>query len=80
MVDFQNHIERNPRIARGVPVVKRTRIPIRTVLASLAEGASMDEILADLPTLTWADVQAVVAFAATSAMEDLPVGQVPVLA
>lgn len=78
MMVFQDFIERDPLIAGGVPVVKGTRIPIRTVLASLAEGSSVDEILADFPTLTARDIQAVVAFAATSAMDDLPFKQTPV--
>lgn len=50
---------------------------IRTVLASLAEGDSMESILDDFPTLTQEDVRAVIAFAAASAEEDLPVPEVP---
>jgi len=61
MIVFQEYIERNSSVAGGIPVVKGTRIPIRTVLASLAEGSSVDEILADFPTLTVVDIQAVVA-------------------
>ena len=38
------------------------------VLASLAEGASIPEILADFPTLTEPAVRAVIAFAAASAL------------
>ncbi len=50
---------------------------LRTVLASLAEGTTVDEILADFPTLTAEDVRAVVAFAAASTEEDLPVPNTP---
>ena len=46
---------------------------LRTVLASLAEGATTDEILQDFPTLSSEDVRAAIAFAAASAQEDLPV-------
>ena len=53
------------------------RVTLRTVLASLAEGAGVDEILADFPTLTAEDVRAVVAFAAASTEEDLPVPSLP---
>ena len=49
-----------------------------TVLASLVEEATMSEILADFPSLTEADVRAVIAFAAASAEEDLPVPAIPV--
>jgi len=38
----------------------------------LAEGATIEEILEEFPTLVRDDVQAVIAFAAASAEEDLP--------
>ena len=66
-MDYRFHIVRNPDICGGEPVIKGTRITLRTILASLAEGASTDEILADFPTLTGEDVRAVIAFAAASA-------------
>jgi uncharacterized protein (DUF433 family) len=50
---------------------------VRTILASLAEGAWIDEILVDFPTLNEAQVRAVIAFAAASAEEDMPVPHVP---
>lgn len=46
---------------------------LRTVLASLAEGATTEQILDTFPTLSADDVRAAIAFAATSAQEDLPV-------
>lgn len=46
-------------------------------LASLAEGATTEEILEDFPTLKENDIRAVIAFAAISAGEDLPVQSVP---
>jgi uncharacterized protein (DUF433 family) len=49
-------------------------------LASLAEGASIPEILTDFTTLTEPAVRAVIAFAAVSAEEDLPVPGVPQVA
>jgi uncharacterized protein (DUF433 family) len=52
-------------------------VSIRTILASLAEGDSIDDILADFPSLTKDDVRAVIAFAAASTEEDLPVAAVP---
>jgi uncharacterized protein (DUF433 family) len=68
---------RDPNICGGEPVIKGTRITLRTVLASLAEGATIAEILEDFPTLTEEDVRAVIAFAAASAEEDLPARPVP---
>ena len=52
-------------------------MPLRTVLASLAEGDSIESILENFPTLTEEDVRAVIAFAAASAEEDLPVPEIP---
>ena len=43
------------------------------VLASLAEGMSVAEIVKDFPTLDEEAVRAIIAFAAASAGEDLPV-------
>jgi uncharacterized protein (DUF433 family) len=71
--DYRDRIERDPRVVGGQAVIKGTRVTLRTVLASLAEGATIDEILKDLPTLTETDVRAAIAFAAASAQEDFPV-------
>ncbi len=76
-MDYQEHIVRDPKVCGGEPVIKGTRVTLRTVLASLAEGATTDEILRDFPSLRPADVQAVICFAAASAQEDLPVARVP---
>lgn len=75
--DYRHHIIRDPNICGGAPVVRGTRVTLRTILASLAEGAKVDEILADFPTLTEEQVRAVIAFAATSAEEDLPLSGSP---
>jgi len=70
-------IVRDAGICSGEPVVKGTRVTLRTVLASLASGDSAAEILVDFPSLKAEDVQAAIAFAAASAEEDLPVPEVP---
>jgi uncharacterized protein (DUF433 family) len=77
-LSYQDRIERTPGVAGGDAVMKGTRVTLRTVLASLAEGATIDEIVSDFPTLTEADVRAAIAFAAASAQEDLPVIEAPV--
>ena len=74
---YENFIVRNPKICAGEPVIKGTRVTVRTILASLAEGARMEEILKDFPTLKEEDIRAVIAFAATSAEEDLPLPGMP---
>ena len=77
-MNYRDHIQRDPRIVGGEPILKGTRVTLRTVLASLAEGATTAEILADFPTLCDEDVRAAIAFAATPAQEDLPVFEPPI--
>jgi len=77
-MNYQERIVRDPRIVNGEPVLKGTRVTLKTVLASLAEGATTAEILADFPTLSEEDVRAAIAFAAASAQEDLPLAEIPV--
>ena len=74
-MNYRDRIERTRNIAGGEAVMKGTRVTLKTVLASLAEGATTDEILRDFPTLTEEDVRAAIAFAAASAQEDLPVSE-----
>lgn len=76
-MDYAKHIVRDPAVCGGESVVKGTRVTLRTVLASLAEGGSIEEILTDFPSLTEEDVRAVIAFAAASAEEDLPIPAAP---
>jgi uncharacterized protein (DUF433 family) len=77
-MNYHERIIRDPHIVGGEPVLKGTRVTLRTVLASLAEGASTAEILADFPTLSAEDVRAAIAFAATSARENLPLAELPI--
>ncbi len=79
-MDYTSYLVRDPRICGGEPVIKGTRVTLKTVLASLAEGATMADILADFPTLTEDGVRAAIAFAAASATEDLPVRELPSVA
>jgi uncharacterized protein (DUF433 family) len=76
-MNYRPYIVRDPTICGGEPVVKGTRVTVRTILASLAEGMSVAEIVKDFPTLDDAAVRAVIAFAAASAEEDLPVPAAP---
>jgi uncharacterized protein (DUF433 family) len=67
-----DRITSDPSICGGQPVIKGTRVPVRTLLAYLAHGTSTVDILAEFPSLKEEDVRAVVAFAAALASEDLP--------
>jgi uncharacterized protein (DUF433 family) len=74
---YNDNIVRDKRICGGEPIFKGTRVTLRTVLASLADGDSPEKILAAFPTLKPKHIQAAIAFAAASAEEDLPVPEIP---
>jgi uncharacterized protein (DUF433 family) len=78
--NYSDHFERHAEVCAGETVIKGTRVTVRTLLASLAEGASVDDILKDFPTVSREAMRAVIAFAAASAEEDLPVPPTPALA
>jgi uncharacterized protein (DUF433 family) len=63
-MNHQDRIVREKSVCGGEPIFRGTRVTVRTVLASLADGNSVDAILADFPTLKAEDVQAAVALAA----------------
>ena len=66
----------DPAQMGGVPCVRHLRIPVATVLRSLAGGLSRDEILEEYPDLEWEDIRECLRFAAASAMErELPFQQ-----
>ncbi len=71
-MDFRARITTDPTICGGEPVLKGTRVLVRTVLGYLAHGDAVADVLRDFPTLTEDDVRAVIAFAASAASEDLP--------
>ncbi|MGD1023977.1 MAG: DUF433 domain-containing protein [Candidatus Sulfotelmatobacter sp.] len=45
-------IVRDPDILGGTPVFKRTRVPFQALLDYLEEGQTLDEFLADFPTVS----------------------------
>jgi uncharacterized protein (DUF433 family) len=66
-MEFRDYIVSDNSICGGQPVIRGTRITLRTVLASLANGDSIEEILQAFPTLSHDAVRAVIAYAASSA-------------
>ena len=62
MQNGEERIVRDPKICGGEPVFKGTRFTLRTVLASRAAGDTVEEILADFPSLKAEDVKAAIAF------------------
>ena len=78
-MDLHGLITRDPSICGGEPTLKGTRVTLRTVLASLADGDSVDTIVKSFPTLSEQQVKEVIAFAAASVQEDLPLPELPTI-
>ena len=68
---YSEYIINDPEICNGEATVKGTRIRIKIILDNLAEGHSKEEILKSYPSLTEKDVDAVIAFAAFAASDEL---------
>jgi uncharacterized protein (DUF433 family) len=72
-MDHAAYFVRDPKICAGETVFRGTRVLLRAVLADLADGASVPQVLVDFPSLTEEHVRAAIAFAAAAARDDMPV-------
>ncbi len=63
MAEF-SRITVQPAVMGGVPTIRGLRIPVATVVAMVADGMSIDEIVSDLPDLEAADVAEALRYAA----------------
>lgn len=59
----------NPGLCHGQACIRGTRIMVWLVLEYLANGDTVEDILAAYPTLTKEDIEACLAYAAESARE-----------
>jgi uncharacterized protein (DUF433 family) len=80
MAAFADLLTRDRQVCGGEPVFKGTRVTLRTVLASLADGDSIEQIVISYPSIGEQQVRAAIAFAAASAQEDLPLPELPAMA
>ncbi len=55
----------NSRIAKGLPIIRGTQVPVHKILAQLAAGVRPMEIVEQLPGLQMADIRATLEYAAT---------------
>lgn len=53
---MEERIEINPLICNGRPVIRGTRISVQTILEFLGNGDSIEDILAEYPSLNREDV------------------------
>ena len=69
--NWKEHIVIDPDLHHGDPCIKGTRIPVTTIVGSLADGMTPDEIIAAYPQLTIVRVQAALAYAADVMRQEL---------
>lgn len=63
---IENHIEINPKVLMGKPVIKGTRISVELILEKLSSGETEEDILLAHPHISKEDIKAALAFAAQS--------------
>ena len=61
---WQQRVVADPEVHHGEPCIRGTRIPVRMIVGSLADGLTADQILAEYPQITREDVFAALAYAA----------------
>ena len=61
----------DPRVMKGKPVIKGTRIPVELILEKLAAGEGEAQLLAEHPRLTREAIHAALAFAAKTLRADV---------
>ena len=78
MKDWRERISIDPNVCHGKPCIKGTRIMVWIIVDYLANGDSVDDVLAAYPSLAREDVQAALAYAAEMTKEryvDIPMKQ-----
>lgn len=60
---WQDHIDINPEILAGKPIIKGTRIAVEHIIDLLAGGWDFSEVVANYPGVTLADIRACLAYA-----------------
>jgi uncharacterized protein (DUF433 family) len=64
-----NRISVDPQVCFGKPCIKGTRIWVSLILDLMANGMSIDEVLAEYPQLTDNDIRAALAYGAEMSRE-----------
>lgn len=61
----------DPAVCHGQACIKGTRIPVHQIVRMLTNGDTIDDLLAEYPTLTRADIMACLDYAAEPAEEQV---------
>ncbi|MBC8181169.1 DUF433 domain-containing protein [candidate division KSB1 bacterium] len=71
MIRFNEYIEINSEKRFGKPIIIGTRISVYDVLSWLSNGMSREQIIADYPELTEAQINACLSYAANKEQRHL---------
>ena len=69
MTNWRERIRVNPAVCHGKACIRGTRILVSAVVDNVAAGIPRNEILLSYPTLTEADIDAALSYAAELARE-----------
>ena len=61
-MDWKDRIEVNPAVLVGKPIIKGTRISVELILDRMADGWTMEDVLASYPNISREDVLAALSF------------------
>lgn len=70
-INWKDHIIIDKDLHHGDPSIKGTRIPVATIVGSLADGMTAEEIIAVYPQLDTIKIQAALAYAADVMRQEL---------
>jgi len=70
-IRWQERVAVSADLHHGTPCIKGTRIPVATIIGSLADGMDPQEIRDAYPQLTVEDIQAALAYAADVIQSDV---------
>lgn len=70
-MNWEDHIDADPAVAGGRPVVRGTRLSVDLLLGMLADGATIEQLLESYPHLTRDGVRAVFAYASAMLSDEV---------
>lgn len=71
MTDWKQHIESNPQILFGKPIIAKTRIPVDLILEKLALGDTIQDLLSAYPSITREDINACLLYASEAIKNEI---------
>ncbi len=70
-MEMFNRITFDPRIMGGRACLRGIRIPVSVIVGQIAQGATIEEVLADYPDLEQKDITQALEYAAWLAQEEV---------